>query len=492
MPVQPQKISPKNIKRNRRLRRQSNLWMALAVGCFGTLVFFQNCARDRFQSTSVSSSFVTQTPDMVHAQQITLDSAKQKTIEVISASTPETEVATEEVLKMAEQNEIDALHDEVCDLRTKPMGIEFVKCPHSNDYQNRRDYKVFCGPDGAWKRVLIGTDISSCMASYCDPNLKPLEVEKAACPAPNGNFKWATQTYTTSCVGSKWSRSKSTYDAGKCPLPKPRLRYSLNLAYPGANGEQLGFDLYYPSDYQLKKYPIFVWVHGNNWRSGDKSNDTFVAKAVAEMGYIVFNLNYRLVRPAMASTNFPASVDDINAFFTYLSKNLSSVNADRSTPITIGGSAAGAHLALSQSVRTPAPINFRCVMSFSAPVDLTPDPTYWVLGTIDGTLNFFFNGDRSKLASYHQRKEGSPIFRMNSFNAKDILIVHAYDDNIVPFDQALRLESALKKRGGVQIKTIYWNEGQRPVFEMSQASHGISNEQLIATIQSYLQGSRCR
>lgn len=494
MPVQPLKITVQTVRQNLiRRRRRTKMWVSLFTSFLGTMFFFQNCARGRFQSTTVNSSFVTQTTDIVQAQQITQDLAYQKTIEVHSTDQAKSEITTDEILKKAEQNEVDALRDEnACDIRTKPLAIEYTKCPHSADFQNRRDYKIFCGAGGVWTRILVGTDISACMAAYCDPNQKPIESETVACPAPNRNFKWATQTYLTNCTGSKWSRVKSTYDAGKCPLPKPKLKYTLNLAYPGARGDQQGFDLYYPSDYQYRKYPIFVWIHGNNWRSGDKSRDSYVAKAVAEQGYIVFNLNYTLVRPGMPSTNFPSGPNDINAFFNYLNINLSSVNADRSTPITIAGSAAGAHLALWQTVRQQAPIQFKCVVSFSAPVDLTPDSGYWALGTIDGTLNFFFNGDRSKLASYHQRKEGSPLFQLDHFNAKNIMIAHAFNDNVVPIDQAKRLETALRKKGGVQVSTNYWNEGSLPIFEMSQASHNINEEQTVATLRSYLQSHRCR
>ena len=255
------KITSQSVRRNlARKRRRSKLIMGMVVCCTATVLFFQNCARDRFQSTTVNSSFVSQTPDIVQAQHVRLDSAKQKTIEIESTNTYSAETAADELLKTAEQNEIDSLNDSnACDIRTKPLAIEYTKCPHSADFQNRRNYKIYCGAGGVWTRVLLGTDISACMASYCDPAQKPIETEKTSCPAPNGNFKWATQTYLTSCTGSKWSRVKSTYDAGKCPLPRPKLRFTLNLAYPGVHGNQQGFDLYYPSDYQYRKYPIFVW-----------------------------------------------------------------------------------------------------------------------------------------------------------------------------------------------------------------------------------------
>ncbi len=493
MPVMPQKINPK-LNRKRRFRRmKSNLWVSIAVLMAGMVLFFQNCARDRFQTGLVEKPKVTYSDDVYAQTQEIIDSAKQKTVVVTGVNGEDTADLTQTVLKAAEQTEIDALKESnACDLRTKPLAIEYAKCPHTNDYQNRRDYKVFCGANGVWTRVLVGTDISSCMAPYCDPSTKPAEREKVSCPAPTKHLKWATQSYLLNCVGSTWSRTKSTYDGGKCPLTKPKLKYTLNLAYPRANGEQQGFDLYYPSDYQVRKYPIFVWIHGGNWRAGDKSKDSYIAKAVAELGYIVFNINYTLVRPAMSSTNFPAGPDDINAFFLYLNKNLSSVNADKNTAITIGGSAAGAHLAMSQAVRTPAPVNFKCVVDISGPVDLTPESNYWVLSTIEGTFNYFFNGDHRQLASLTQRSEGSPLARINSFTAKDILIAHAYNDNIVPFDQVSRLQTALKKKGGVRVQTTFWNDGTQPVFEMSQASHNINEQQMVSTLRNYLSNSRCR
>jgi len=71
-----------------------------------------------------------------------------------------------------------------------------------------------------------------------------------------------------------------------------------DLAYAPAN-EQEGsnlLDVYVPKAKSRKRRPVFVWIHGGGWFSGDKRNVNISPKATAlvRAGFVFVSVNYRL------------------------------------------------------------------------------------------------------------------------------------------------------------------------------------------------------
>src|SRR5262249_39838627 len=97
-------------------------------------------------------------------------------------------------------------------------------------------------------------------------------------------------------------------------------------------------DLSRPTD--KKDYPVLVWVHGGGWKSGNKEQFEFLAKALAGEGVGVVTVNYRL----HPQVKFPANVEDVARAFAWTHKNVGRYGG-RADRVFVGGHSAGGDLA---------------------------------------------------------------------------------------------------------------------------------------------------
>lgn len=73
-------------------------------------------------------------------------------------------------------------------------------------------------------------------------------------------------------------------------------------------------DLYLPKD-TGRLHPAVLFIHGGGWVSGDKAESTGNARALAQHGFVVFNINYRLINQGGA---FPADIIDTKEALAFL------------------------------------------------------------------------------------------------------------------------------------------------------------------------------
>ncbi|MGK0240534.1 MAG: acetyl esterase/lipase [Candidatus Pelagisphaera sp.] len=138
---------------------------------------------------------------------------------------------------------------------------------------------------------------------------------------------------------------------------KIRIYFSLALAvcvFASANAElvefkdltfakygdrELKLDLYKPKN-QSEALPAIVCIHGGGWKGGTKKHFGKHAKTLAESGYVVVSIDYRLSGEAP----FPAHIMDCKAAVRWLRANADTYGVD---PKRIGatGQSAGGHLA---------------------------------------------------------------------------------------------------------------------------------------------------
>jgi len=87
--------------------------------------------------------------------------------------------------------------------------------------------------------------------------------------------------------------------------------------------------------------PVVVMIHGGGWRNGGVDDMARFARRVAEAGFAVFNITYRLA----PEHKFPAQLEDVRAAVRWLRSSAAVYNID---PDRIGawGYSAGAHLAM--------------------------------------------------------------------------------------------------------------------------------------------------
>ncbi|HEY2573372.1 MAG TPA: alpha/beta hydrolase [Verrucomicrobiaceae bacterium] len=120
--------------------------------------------------------------------------------------------------------------------------------------------------------------------------------------------------------------------------PPDTLRVEMNVEYGKTPEQVLKMDVYRPKE-GGDKLPACVLVHGGGWTGGDKEKFTPLAIALAQRGYVVANIEYRLAGAA----KYPAAVQDCNAAVRFVRANAKRFGLD---PNRIGawGGSAGGHL----------------------------------------------------------------------------------------------------------------------------------------------------
>jgi len=112
-----------------------------------------------------------------------------------------------------------------------------------------------------------------------------------------------------------------------------------DLTYATYDDRELKLDLYKPKN-QSEPLPAIVCIHGGGWKSGEKKHFGKHAQFLAEHGYVVVSIDYRLSGEAP----FPVHIMDCKASVRWLRANADKYGID---PNRIGatGHSAGGHLA---------------------------------------------------------------------------------------------------------------------------------------------------
>jgi acetyl esterase/lipase len=222
---------------------------------------------------------------------------------------------------------------------------------------------------------------------------------------------------------------------------------------PGGGAAHL-LDLYLPES-GGNNVPLVIFVHGGGWHSGSK--DGCPAKFLADHGYAVASINYRLVPEAV----FPAQLEDCRAALKFLREHAVDYNI-KPDHVGVWGGSAGAHLVslmgtapgvdFSTNPATVPPVGkvgemlrVQCVVDMYGPSDLThimngttPNPN----NSAVKLLGPYTSGD--DLMS--KAKWASPVTYVRSDNPP-FLIEHGDADTTVPMAQSQEFSEALQKVG---------------------------------------------
>jgi acetyl esterase/lipase len=221
--------------------------------------------------------------------------------------------------------------------------------------------------------------------------------------------------------------------------------------------ERNDLDLFLPKDDGKSLRPAVIVIHGGAWRGGDKKDMRILAESLAQRGYVVAVINYRLA----PKWNYPAQLDDCQRAVRWLRKNAKEFRVD---PKRFGaaGASAGGHLALllgTREVRDDSDPELKgisskvqCVLSICGPTDLT-DKRYAQAARDSelGKILIEFIGKPYDEAP-EIWKEASPIYHVSPDDAPTF-IIHGDRDSIVPFEQSVRFAEALKKVG-VEVQLV--------------------------------------
>ena len=223
-----------------------------------------------------------------------------------------------------------------------------------------------------------------------------------------------------------------------------------DVVFATVDGHELLMNLAWPEEPPVLPMPVVVWIHGGGWCGGDHLAGEHLT--IAERGYFGANIEYRLSQEAI----FPAQIHDCKAAIRYLRAHAGEYHLapDR---IGVWGASAGGHLSalLGTSAGAPElegdlgypeqPSAVQAVVNYCGPSDLTQllqdQPELEALVQL---MDQFLGGslaERLDLA-----RAGSPLTYVGPASAP-FLNIHGTVDEIVPFDQSVRLDAALRAAG---------------------------------------------
>ncbi len=126
-----------------------------------------------------------------------------------------------------------------------------------------------------------------------------------------------------------------------------------NIAYTDSHSEYHLLDVYYPEN-TTEKLPVIIEIHGGGWMYGTKDLNKIYSQYLAERGFVVFNISYRLV----PDVTVPMQLQDISRAIEKAKSLFGEFPCDTDKIIITGDSAGGqlaaftAALSRSEHLRT--------------------------------------------------------------------------------------------------------------------------------------------
>ncbi len=219
-----------------------------------------------------------------------------------------------------------------------------------------------------------------------------------------------------------------------------------NVVYSTASNYECKLDAYVRSG---GTSPVAVVIHGGGWVAGTKEDRTLECVPFIAMGFSVVNVEYRMARVAFA----PAAVEDCRLALEWVFRNAAKYHFDTSRVIVTGGSAGG-HLALMTGLLEPSD-GFDASKEWE---DMLPGVH------VAAIVNWFGITDVNELLSGPNRqdyavswlgtvpnrdavaKSVSPLTYVRK-TSPPVFTVHGDRDQLVPYQQAVRLKKALDASG---------------------------------------------
>lgn len=196
--------------------------------------------------------------------------------------------------------------------------------------------------------------------------------------------------------------------------------------------------------------PAIVKIHGGGWVRGSRKDLTGWNSWFNELGYQVFDVDYRLPPPA----RWMDEVGDIKSALGWIFSHAAEYNIDTNR-ISLFGCSAGAHLAMMTAYSYDDPqfppsfavqaVPIKCVIDMYGPAALpalynnTPSPDY-----VRPSMKQFLGGSPTELVDRYNLL--SPISFITR-SSPPTFIIQGVKDRVVPMSQSVALSAALSKAG---------------------------------------------
>ncbi len=197
-------------------------------------------------------------------------------------------------------------------------------------------------------------------------------------------------------------------------------------------------------------HPAVIAVHGGAWRGGSKGEFAGICQGLANLGYVAFSVDYRLL--TKTTNKWPVQINDVQRAVRWVRANAAKYGVDPNRIGALGASAGGHLVALLGTTDTrdnsdPALADYssrvNCVVDIFGPTDFTVTPAEGGMSQLAVSLVLDFLGKTPEEAPDIYR-DASPITHIDK-KTVPFLIFHGTADPLVPLDQSQRFYEALQK-----------------------------------------------
>jgi acetyl esterase/lipase len=234
-------------------------------------------------------------------------------------------------------------------------------------------------------------------------------------------------------------------------LPPEAIEVDTDVAYGEAGGQQLLLDVYRPPTHDELR-PAVLLFHGGAWMVGTADRESMAqpAAALAEDGYVAFNVEYRLTGDPAAEHRWPDQLDDAQRAVRWVRANAGRYGVD---PDRVGayGHSAGGHLAALLGVRETRDDSDPALADYSSRVDAVVT----IAGHLDLSIPYPGEFDRQSLVALlggtpdevpDAYQDASPIMWVDAQSAP-FLVIHGGVDDMNPVAHARHMVDALHEAG---------------------------------------------
>ncbi|OCX54170.1 alpha/beta hydrolase [Mucilaginibacter sp. PPCGB 2223] len=197
---------------------------------------------------------------------------------------------------------------------------------------------------------------------------------------------------------------------------------------------------YYPSQVAGNKGCVIV-VHGGSWSSGNSTELPELNSYLANKGYNVAAINYRLA----PKYQYQAPVQDVHSAIRYLCRHADSLHIDTNSFVLLGRSAGG-QIALLAAYTLHDP-GVKGVISYYAPADMvwgySIPSNRWIMDSRK-VMEDYLGGSYGQVPGNYAAS--SPILHVDKTSVPTLLI-HGQNDVLVAYEHSRRLNIKLQENG---------------------------------------------
>lgn len=187
------------------------------------------------------------------------------------------------------------------------------------------------------------------------------------------------------------------------------------------------------------KTPCVIVIHGGSWSMGDSKQLPALNSYLANRGYHVAAINYRLA----PNYKFPAQIQDTKDALAYLTKHAYELNIDTNNFVLLGRSAGGQIALLSAYTFNDAKI--KGVVSFYGPADMAwgaKIKSNKLVLDVDKVFSDYLGGLISEVPLIYEESSARKFVTQKS---TPTLLIHGPNDALVSYYHSVRLSETLDK-----------------------------------------------